>query len=129
MGGAELRGRTSARLTLGWVGSVVAAAVALLTATLLGRAWSACDAGVNSAANGAFLLWVFIPVLAIVLLIVWLGTVALLGRRPLVSAVVGGALVLAVSWCAFSLFWEGTTYHCPSGVPPWWPDLVPAPGF
>ncbi|WP_393058803.1 hypothetical protein [Streptomyces sp. LN549] len=119
----------STRRRLGWAGSVVATAVALLTATLLGRSWNACDVGVNNSANGGFLLWVFIPVLAIVLLIVWLGTVALLGRRPLVSAVVGGALVLTVSWCALSLFWGDATYHCPSGVPPWWPDFVPAPGF
>ncbi|MFJ2092027.1 hypothetical protein ACIOEW_22560 [Streptomyces sp. NPDC087901] len=119
----------SDRRISGWVGSVSVTAVALLTATLLGRAWSACDAGVNNSANGGFLLWVFIPVLAIVLLIVWLGTSAVLGKRPLVCAVVGGALVLTVSWCALSLFLGDATYYCPSGVPPWWPDFVPAPGF
>ncbi|WP_326736824.1 hypothetical protein OG912_19985 [Streptomyces sp. NBC_00464] len=128
-GGAELRERTSNLRTLGWAGSVAATAAAVLTAALLGRAWSACDVGVNNSANGGFLLWVFIPVLTIVLLLTWLGTLAVLHTRPLPCAVVGGALVLAVSWCALSLFWEGTTYHCPSGVPPWWPDFVPHPGF
>ncbi|KMS72561.1 hypothetical protein ACM01_22490 [Streptomyces viridochromogenes] len=113
----------------GCLGSVVVLAVALLTALLLGRSWSACDAGVNSSANGGFLLVIFIPVLWFVLMAVWLGAGALLGRHPVVRAFVIVALILIVSWCALSIFWEGESYYCPSGVPPWWPDFVPAPGF
>lgn len=119
----------SGRRLHGCLGSVVVLAVALLTAMLLGRAWSACDAGVNSSANGGFLLLIFIPVLWVVLMPVWLGAGAFLGERPLVRAFVLGVLMLTVSWCAISLFWGGDTYHCPSGVPSWWPDFVPAPGF
>lgn len=113
----------------GCLGSVVLLAVALLTAMLLGRAWSACEAGVNNAANGGFLLVIFIPALWLLLMTVWLGVGAFLGRRPAVHAFVAGALILTVSWCAISLFWEADPYHCPSGVPPWWPGFVPAPGF
>ncbi|MFE7277794.1 hypothetical protein [Streptomyces sp. NPDC057623] len=113
----------------GCLGSVVVLALALLTAMLLGRAWSACDAGVNSSANGIFLLVVFIPLLWLVLMAIWLGVGALLGRHPVVRAFAVGVLILTASWCAVSLFWEGDAYHCPSGVPPWWPGFVPVPGF
>lgn len=107
---------------------MVALSVALLTATLLGRAWSACDAGVSSA-NSGFLLLILIPVLWIVLMLVWLGVAAVLGERPLVRTLVLGVLMLAVVWCAVSLLWAGDAYHCPRGVPPWWPAFAPAPGF
>jgi dipeptide/tripeptide permease len=119
----------SGRRLHGCLGSVVVLAVALLTALLLGRAWNACDAGVNSSANAGFLLVIFIPVLWLILMAIWLGMGALLRQRPVLRAFAVGILILAVSWCAISLFWEGDTYHCPSGVPPWWPSFVPAPGF
>ncbi|MEU1466740.1 hypothetical protein ABZ434_00710 [Streptomyces sp. NPDC005761] len=117
------------RRRVGWSGTALAPATALLTAALLGRAWNACDAGVNSSANSTFLLVLFVPVLTIVLLAVWLSAVALLGRRPLVAAAAGAALVLTASWGAVSLFLGDATYYCPDGVPPWWPDALPAPGW
>lgn len=119
----------SNRRVLGWSGTALAPATALLTAALLARAWNACDIGVNGSANSTFLLVLFIPVLTIVLLTVWLSAVALLGRRPLLTAAVGGALVLTTSWCAVSLFLGDATAYCPDGVPPWWPGAGPAPGY
>ncbi|MER7726293.1 hypothetical protein [Streptomyces sp. NPDC096323] len=119
----------SDRRALGWAGTALAPAMALLTAALLGRAWSACDVGTNNAANGTFLLLLFVPALTLALLLLWLASVGLLGKHPLICAMAGGALVLTASWCAISLLWGGTTYYCPSGVPPWWPGVVPAPGF
>ncbi|MYW10899.1 hypothetical protein GT034_21505 [Streptomyces sp. SID2563] len=104
---------------------VVAAAV-----TLLGRSWAACDVGVNNAANSDFLLWVFIPGLWTVLLLAWVSVGVLLGNRPGLHALALVVTLLGVAWCAVSIFWEGAaTPPCPGGVPPWWPDFVPAPGF
>ncbi|NGO74712.1 hypothetical protein G6045_03270 [Streptomyces sp. YC504] len=103
--------------------------LAVVTAMFLGRAWNACDVGVNNAANSGFLLWMFIPGLWSVLLLAWVAVGALLGDRPRLHA---GALVvtlIGLVWCVISIFWEGATPACPSGVPPWWPNFLPAPGF
>lgn len=113
----------------GCLGTVVGLALAVLVAMLLGRAWNACDTGVNNAANSSFLLFLFIPGLWVVLLLGWVAVGALLGNRPLLHALALAVTLLAVSWCALSLFWGGTTYDCPSGVPPWWPGFLPTPGF
>jgi hypothetical protein len=111
----------------GCLGAAVAMAVSVLTATLLGRAWSACDAGVNNSANGGFLALIFIPVLWLALLAIWLGTGAFLREHPLVRSLVSFALMLTLSWCAISLFWTSDSYSCPEGVPSWWPDFLPTP--
>ncbi|MEU0398752.1 hypothetical protein ABZ318_00570 [Streptomyces sp. NPDC006197] len=104
--------------------------LAVSAAMLLGRSWTACDVGVDNAANGGFLLWLFIPGLWTVLLLVWVAVGALLGNRPLFHALVLAVTLLGVVWCVISIFWEGAaTPPCPSGVPPWWPSLIPAPGF
>ncbi|WP_329531110.1 hypothetical protein OG568_09540 [Streptomyces sp. NBC_01450] len=113
----------------GCLGILMGLALAALTATLLGRALSACDAGVSNAANSTFLLFLFTPCLWAVLLMGWVVVGALLGNRPLLHALALAVTLLAVSWCALSLFWSGTTYDCPSGVPPWWPSFLPAPGL
>ncbi|MFD5650093.1 hypothetical protein [Streptomyces sp. NPDC127039] len=113
----------------GCLGAVVGLALALLAAMLLGRVWNACDTGVNSAANSSFLLVLFIPGLWAVLLLGWLAAGAVLGRRPAVHALALVVVLVVVVWCALSLFWGGTTHDCPSGVPRWWPDVLPAPGF
>jgi hypothetical protein len=107
----------------------VGLALAVLAAMLLGRAWNACDTGVNNAANSGFLLFLFIPGLWVVLLLGWLAVGAFLGNRPPLHALTLAVVLLTVSWCALSLFWGGTTYDCPTGVPEWWPDFLPAPGF
>ncbi|GGL79887.1 hypothetical protein GCM10010129_24420 [Streptomyces fumigatiscleroticus] len=41
------------------------------------------------------------------------------------------AMLLGRAWnaCDTGLFWSGTTYDCPGGVPPWWPGFLPAPGW
>lgn len=114
----------------GGIGAAVALLLAISTAMLLGRSWTACDVGVNNAANGGFLLWLFIPGLWTVLLLVWVTVGAFLGNRPLLHALALAVTLLGVAWCGISIFWEGAaTPPCPSGVPPWWPSLIPAPGF
>ncbi|KQX54737.1 hypothetical protein ASE09_32150 [Streptomyces sp. Root66D1] len=114
----------------GVLGTAVGLALALPAAMLLGRAWNACDVGVNNAANSGFLLWLFVPGLWTILLLVWVVVGALLRGRPVLHAVALAVTLIGVVWCAISLFWEGAaTPPCPGGVPPWWPSLIPAPGL
>ncbi|MEU4262774.1 hypothetical protein [Streptomyces sp. NPDC025273] len=123
-------GLVEGRRLHGYLGTVTGLALAVLTAMLLGRSWSACDVGVNNAANSGFLLWIFIPGLWTVLLLVWVAVSALLGTRPLVHAFALAVALLGCVWCVISFFWEGSSApSCPSGVPPWWPSFIPAPGF
>ncbi|MGW2477461.1 hypothetical protein [Streptomyces sp. NPDC001665] len=104
--------------------------LAISTAVLLGRSWTACDVGVNNAANSGFLLWLFIPGLWTVLLLAWAGVGALVGNRPRLHSCALAVTLLGIVWCAVSVFWEtSATFPCPGGVPPWWPGFVPAPGF
>jgi hypothetical protein len=113
----------------GGPGILVVSALTVVSAVLLGRALNACDAGVNNSANSTFLLFLFIPCLWTVLLLSWVAVGVLLGNRLLPHALVLAVALLALCWCAFSLFWSGATYACPSGVPPWWPGFLPTPGF
>ncbi|MFD4573506.1 hypothetical protein ACFWNK_13625 [Streptomyces sp. NPDC058417] len=109
---------------------VVALALAVSTAALLGRSWNTCDIGVNNAANGTFLVLLFVPGLWALLLLAWGAVSALAGHRPAVHACALGVTLLAVAWCAVSVFWGATpSPMCPDGTPPWWPEPVPAPGF
>ncbi|MFJ4467205.1 hypothetical protein ACIP2X_06730 [Streptomyces sp. NPDC089424] len=86
--------------------------------------------GVNNAANGGFLLFLFIPGLWALLVLVWVAVGVLTGSRPLLHAFALVVTLLAVVWCVITVFWDGaTTPSCPSGVPPWWPRFIPAPGF
>ncbi len=118
------------RRLYGWLGAAVALLLAISAAMLLGRSWTACDVGVNNAANSGFLFWLFIPGLWTVLLLAWVAVGTLLGSRPLLHALALAATLLGVVWCVISIFWEGAaTPPCPSGVPPWWPSFIPAPGF
>ncbi len=124
------RGPVGSRRLHGGLGTVVALLLAVSAAVLLGRSWTACDVGVNNAANSGFLFWLFIPGLWTVLLLVWVGVGALLGNRPLLRAFALGVALLGVVWCVISIFWEGAaTPPCPGGVPPWWPGFIPVPGF
>lgn len=108
----------------------MALALTVPTAMLLGRSWNACDVGVNNAANSGFLLLLFIPGLWTVLLLVWVAVGAVLGHRPRFHAFALAVTLLGVVWCVISIFWvEASTPSCPGGVPPWWPSLIPAPGF
>jgi len=126
----RIEGRMENRRLHGCLGAVVGLALALLAAMLLGRVWNACDTGVNSAANGSFLLVLFIPGLWAALLLGRLAAGAVLGRRrPVVHALALVVVLAVVFWCALSIFRGGTTYDCPSGVPRWWPGFLPAPGL
>lgn len=114
----------------GGLGVAVALLLAISAAVLLGRSWTACDVGVNNAANSGFLLWLFIPGLWTVLLLAWAAVGALLGNRSLLHACALAVTLPGLFWCAVSVFWgAAATPPCPSGVPPWWPSFVPAPGF
>jgi hypothetical protein len=113
----------------GCFGTVLGLALAVLTAMLLGRALSACDIGVNGAANGTFLIVLFIPSLWGLLTLGWVMVGVLLGRQALLHALALMVVLPALCWCAVSFFWGSATYECPSGVPPWWPGFLPAPGF
>ncbi|MFF7071522.1 hypothetical protein [Streptomyces pseudovenezuelae] len=113
----------------GCFGTVMGLALAVLTAMLLGRGLSACDAGVNGAANSTFLVVLFIPSLWSLLTLSWVMVGVLLGRQALLHALALTVVLAAVCWCAVSLFWSGATHECPSGVPPWWPGFLPVPGF
>ncbi|MEU2298069.1 hypothetical protein ACK389_01390 [Streptomyces antibioticus] len=114
----------------GCLGAAVSLTLSLLTALLLGRSWTACDVGVNNAANGSFLTLLFIPALWTILLLTWLATGALVGNRPrLLRAGALAATLLTVLWCATATFWGYPTPACPNGTPPWWPSLLPTPGF
>ncbi|MFG3285715.1 hypothetical protein [Streptomyces sp. NPDC048111] len=123
-------GPVEGRRLRGGLGAAVGLALAVAAALLLGRSWSACDVGVNDAANSGFLLWLFIPGLWASLLFAWVAVGALLAGRPLLRAVALAVTLLGVVWCAVSLGWEGAaTPACPGGLPRWWPGFVPAPGL
>ncbi len=113
----------------GCLGTVMGLALAVLTAMLLGRALSACDSGVNGAANGSFLVVLFVPSLWGLLTLSWVMVGVVVGRQALLHALALTVVLPVVCWCAVSFFWSGATHACPSGAPPWWPGLVPAPGF
>ncbi|CAM5675156.1 putative protein OS=Streptomyces griseorubiginosus OX=67304 GN=DWG14_07603 PE=4 SV=1 [Streptomyces griseorubiginosus] len=113
----------------GCLGTVVGLALAAATAMLLGRAWNACDVGVNNAANSTFLIWLFIPGLWAVLVLAWVAVGALFGNHPLVHALALAVALAGLVWCTLSLWLGEATPVCPDGVPPWWPRLIPAPGF
>ncbi|MEV8550832.1 hypothetical protein AB0L04_13510 [Streptomyces glaucescens] len=84
----------------------------------------------NNAANSSFLLWLFTPGLWAVLLLLWVAVGTVLGNHRPLHALALTVTFLGVAWCAVSIFWEGTaTLSCPDGVPPWWPSLIPSPGF
>ncbi|MFF0384824.1 hypothetical protein [Streptomyces sp. NPDC004286] len=114
----------------GCAGTAAALALALSTAFLLGRWSTSCDLGVNNAANSIFLLWLFIPGLWAVLLLAWVAVGTVLGNHPLLHALALALTLLALSWCAVSIFLDDApTPTCPSGTPPWWPSHFPALGF
>ena len=130
MSKAESWGR---RLLVGLaLGAALGAAAAYGLVSLLGRAWSTCDVGINPSAN-SFALLALLP-------IVWLVDVAAFaiafavvfrgGRLSAAIATLAGLLALAVTgWVVFA--WVGTPAGypapaCPDNVPPWWPGWLPA---
>jgi hypothetical protein len=99
---------------------------------LTARAWKACGVDVGGVGNGPTLLFVGVPVAAVVNIVLFT-MVFRLSR----SGKSGGkffspflAAVIAITIADLALFsWQGTpaASHgiCPGNVPPWWPAWIP----
>ncbi|WP_052347126.1 hypothetical protein [Streptomyces prunicolor] len=102
---------------------------AVVTVAAIGRAWSACDIGVNAGANSATLLFLA-PLIWIAAAAPWVILHGTLGRRHRRTALLAG-LVFALWFTWFLVTWLGMpdSYpdpFCPDSVPPWWPSFIPA---
>ncbi|MEV0472873.1 hypothetical protein [Streptomyces prunicolor] len=102
---------------------------AVVTVAAIGRAWAACDIGVNAGANSATLLFLA-PLIWIAAAVPWVILHGTLGRRHRRTALLAG-LVFALWFTWFLVTWLGMpdSYpdpFCPGNVPPWWPGFVPA---
>ncbi|MFI6544813.1 hypothetical protein ACIBO9_16385 [Streptomyces prunicolor] len=102
---------------------------AVVTVAAIGRAWSACDIGVNAGANSATLLFLA-PLIWIAAAVPWVILHGTLGRRHRRTALIAG-LVFALWLAWFLVTWLGMpdSYpdpFCPGNVPPWWPSFIPA---
>jgi hypothetical protein len=103
---------------------------------LVGRAWAACDVGINSAANSWSLVFFVFPVMACVNTAVFAvvfavagGRLAQRGRLGWVGAVAVGLFALAVvTWLLMAIAGTPSDYPspwCERNVPPWWPSWIP----
>ncbi|MFD8420834.1 hypothetical protein [Streptomyces sp. NPDC059466] len=95
----------------------------------IGRAWAACDIGVDAAANSLTLLFL-VPPIWVAAAVPWVLLHRTLAKRHRGTALAAG-LVLNL-WFAWVLVtWLGMpdSYpapSCPANVPPWWPSFIPA---
>jgi hypothetical protein len=108
----------------------VSAIAAVATAMLLGRMWSACDVGINAAANSMALAFFYIPVVFAVTA-VFTGLVYALVQRLSGSTTLAVSSTVVVSiavvWVALALL-HGDDYPspiCTGNLPPWWPNWIP----
>ena len=102
---------------------------AVVSTAAIGRAWAACDVGINAAANSMTLLFLA-PLIWIAAAIPWVILHGTLGRRHRRAALAAG-LVFTLWFAWFLVTWLGMpdSYpapSCPGNVPPWWPSFVPA---
>ena len=102
---------------------------AAVTIAAIGRAWAACDIGVNAGAYSATLLFLA-PLIWIAAAVPWVILHGTLGRRHRRAALMAG-LIFALWFTWFLVTWLGMpdSYpdpFCPGNVPPWWPSFVPA---
>ncbi|MFF9278625.1 hypothetical protein [Streptomyces griseosporeus] len=120
------RGAWSSGVRLGVCGGGVTALAAVVA---VGRIWSACDVGVNAAANSLTLLFLA-PLAWLAAAVPWVVLYGTLGRRHRGLALAAG-LVFSVWFAWFLVTWLGVADgypqgRCPGNVPAWWPDFVPA---
>jgi hypothetical protein len=108
----------------------VSAMAAIATALLLGRMWSACDVGINSAANSTALVFFYIPVVfAVTAVFTGLAYAVVQRLSSSTTFAVSSAVVvsIAVVWVALALL-HGDDYPspiCTDNLPPWWPNWIP----
>ncbi|MFJ4844852.1 MULTISPECIES: hypothetical protein [unclassified Streptomyces] len=110
-------------------GALFGGLAAGVSVTVIGRAWAACDVGVN-AASGSTVLLLLAPVVRVAAAVPWVLLQGTLGRRHQ-GAVLAAGLVLTVGFTWFLVTWLGMpdSYPdpvCPGNVPPWWPGFIPA---
>ncbi|GAA5022663.1 hypothetical protein GCM10023335_54730 [Streptomyces siamensis] len=101
---------------------------AVVTIAAIGRAWAACDIGVNAAANSMTLLFLA-PLIWIATTVPWVILHSTLGRRHRRTARMAG-LIFTLWFTWFLVTWLGMpdSYpapFCPGNVPPWWPSFIP----
>jgi hypothetical protein len=107
----------------------VSAITAIASGLLLGRIWSSCDVGINSA-NSIALLFLYIPltfvVAAVITGLVYTGVQRLSGSAGLASASTV-VVAVAVVWLVLALSHTGDypSAICPNSLPPWWPSWIP----
>nr|CEL22443.1 hypothetical protein [Kibdelosporangium sp. MJ126-NF4] len=102
------------------LGVLVSGLAAVVSIVLIGRAWAACDVGVNASANGMALL-VLAPLIWIATAVVWVILYSTLGRlHPTLALTAGLIFTLCSTW--FVVTWLGMpdSYPspCPGSVPP-----------
>jgi hypothetical protein len=109
--------------------ATVSATAAIGSGFLLGRIWSACDVGINSA-NSIALLFLYIPVIfvvaAVITGLVYTGVQRISGSAVVASTSTVVAAV-AIVWVVQVLFHMGDypSPSCPDHLPPWWPGWIP----
>jgi len=117
------------------LGSAAALAMVatLLEARTVGSVWSACDVGINAAANSWYLLFQM-PVLWVtqwVLIGVPAPLLALVSRNRLVVTAAMGLFAALVVGCVAWVFFVhsglpiGGVALCPGTQPGWWPPWLP----
>ncbi|MFB7333761.1 hypothetical protein ACFC00_19235 [Streptomyces adustus] len=110
-------------------GALIGGLTAVVTIAAIGRAWAACDIGVNAAANSMTLLFLA-PLIWIAAAVPWVILHSTLGRRHHRTALMAG-LIFTLWFTWFLVTWLGMpdSYpapFCPGNVPPWWPSFIPA---
>lgn len=115
------------------LGALVAVSAAVGLGQVVGRAWRACDVGINGAANSlSVLVEVWIGVGAVNCLLFG-GVYLLLPVRGAVlrwfaALAVWLPLMAVVAWWYFATRGTPADYpapFCPGNVPPWWPSVIP----
>jgi hypothetical protein len=112
------------------VGAVVGCPAALGQATLVARAWAACDVGISGA--NALVLLLGLPVLWLMDSAVFALAAAGVSRMTqsrTAGLLAGLAAAVLATWLLFA--WQGTPSDYPSplchdNIPPWWPSWLPA---
>lgn len=118
------------------VAPLAAVAPAGVGVVLVGKAWSSCEIGVNSAANSFAVLPLFLLSWAAHAL--WWAAALVLGHRLVpgwkgkgVAVMVGTAGSLLLVWLAMAGLYAPDGYPAtvcaPDNVPPWWPTWLPLP--